>query len=216
MSTVPPGAESDAARIDRLERELEAVARRHRYFAMFAITFMLLVLIAIGGRVLALQRGRLSTDTNELFVRDQNGTIRASLIADEDDAVRFRLYDPAGKPRVTMVVTKDGIAGLGVNDANANTRAAMGMSEDQSYMFLNDKNVKPRIGMTIDKDGPAIDLADEGGKNRVRLSLVKDAGGLLLFDGNGKRRAEMTVDKEPAGVHLELKDENGKPVFSKP
>lgn len=214
MSTVPPGAESDAARIDGLEKELAAVARRHRYFAMFAITFMLLVMIALGGRVLALQRGRLSTDTNELFVRDQNGSIRASLMV-EDDGVRLRLFDQNGKSRVALVVTNEGVAGLGVNDTNANTRAAMGMIADQPYMFLNDNEGKPRIGLTTDKDGPTIDLA-EGGKSRARLASVKDVAGLLLFDGNGKRRAELTVDKEAAGAHLEIKDENGKPLFSKP
>lgn len=256
MSTVTPGAESDSARIDKLEKELAALTKRHRYLGMFSVTFMFLAVIALAGRALAFYQGRLYTEVNGLILRDSNGTARAILDTD-DGAVKFGLSDPSGRRRVSMLVNKEGVAGIGVNDEQDHTRVAMGMSEDQPSVYLNDANGKVRVGLTISNEGPMLGLADDSGKSRVELLMAKDSGGLLLFDEKSKRRAELFVDKEAGGVHLydaegkkrlvlftdknspmlrfkdandkdrvelgvvdgpvfQLKDENGKPLLSKP
>lgn len=198
MSSVTPGAESDSMRIDKLEKELATLAKRHRYFAMFGITFMMLAVIVFGGRALAIYQNRVLTESNEIVLRDRSGAARAHLAVD-DDAVRFRMFDPKGKGRVVMTVTNEGVAAIGICGDNEKARVALGMSEDQSTVFLNDTNGKARIGMIIDKEGPTIGIGDENGKDRAKIVMVKDAAGLLIFDGSGKRRAELAVDKESAG-----------------
>jgi len=80
---------------------------------------------------------------------------------------------------------------------------------------LLDDQLKVRAVLSTTKDGPAISMCDPNEKPRAQLTYSGDNPRLVLIDGDAKATINLSIPKI-LGPKIEITDENGNKVFSKP
>ncbi len=131
-------------------------------------------------------------------------------------AQEFRLIDAQGNPRAVLGMRADGGPGLAFLDKQGKSRAAIGLTEDQSSLALYDVDGHARVRITLQNDGGAgLALQDKNQKLRAALRLKADGTPSLSFsDADGKSRAaiETQADGSPL-LSLSNKEETGGAVL---
>jgi len=107
----------------------------------------------------------------------------------EGRAPMFIVRDDAGKRRLGVTVTRDGITSLLLSDGRGKTRSDLSVSKDAEPMLaLRDGAGNVRASMVLQKDGTcAFDLRDS--KGRPRLTIQVDERGqpaLVAWSETGK------------------------------
>jgi len=107
----------------------------------------------------------------------------------------FNLVDAEGKTRITISVSKDGYAGVGIWDGQGKKRVVLGVAKDGS---------------------PGISFYDGNERQRGGLGFsTAESGGLGLYDSEGRLRASLGLDdRSNAGLTVYGKD--GRPIRSIP
>lgn len=176
---------------EHLDRRLNRLERQNRILKWFVLMAGLAMVVA--GLLPGQAPANKTVEANSFILRDQNGTVRASLVM-EDGAPFFRLFDSAGRPRVVESVTVVG-AGLALLDATGKPRAALlaTLTGDPS-LSLFDEDGKPRSVMGVLDSGPGLALFDSSRKMRIGLEIqANGAPSVSVADANGKRRAVLSV-----------------------
>lgn len=80
-----------------------------------------------------------------------------------------------------------------VKDPEGKQRAALGLHEGCSGLWLYDANGNPRAGLTVlAKEGPSLALRDTDGRASVDICVDENGPTIRLFDANGKQEALVT------------------------
>ncbi len=135
----------------------------------------------------------------------QGGAPRA-VIAQE-----FRLIDAQGNMRASLAMRPDGGPGLVFADKQGKSRAAIGLSDDQSFLALYDTEGHARLRVTLLNDGSVgLTLQDKNQKQRSALRLQADGSPVMtLNDAEGKNRAALATESD-GNPALTLSNKEGK------
>jgi hypothetical protein len=194
MTSQTPDLAAVVERMEKLERELRVEKRRNRWLLVvvgLAAVGVVLAWTLANTTPTAQAQGAKVIRANQFVLEDENGMIRATLIASKDGP-GLAMFDQNGKNRVQLDMDKDGPA-----------------------LVMRDENGKNRIGLAATTEGPSVTMFDQNGKGRIILAASPVGPALRMFDQNGKDRATLGV-MDKGGSWLEMLDQNGKTIWSRP
>ena len=210
---------------ETLERRLKRLERDVRFFRW---TTVILVMVALMGVVMGLDRGDDKSigrfrqiDTGHLVIRDPDGQMRAWLGIAEGGP-RLVFFDTQGQQRIGVGMTRQGEPAMGIFDPGQNERAVFGIvdgwpglvlrdgqgkkraalfcREDWSSLFFYDRRETKRTGVGLYGEAAAVNLCDDRGADRAGLSADRKGTSLSFFDVGGRKRAGLGLlrEDEPA------------------
>ncbi len=150
------------------------------------------------------------------------------------------LYDPNQRPRAAIALRDDGPM-IRLEGDHERSHIALSCERNKrstissESLIIGDGGIA-RIALAVGKKGPYIRLLDEKTRTRAELLATQTGSGLALFDPEEQQRALFFQDDDDAvlivegknkkaGVQvyvkknaprIEILDENGKEVFSRP
>lgn len=167
------------ARVDRRLEALEAAHARARSMARFMAIGFGATLITLAVVLRTMFGGALSPAsllTEEVVLRDVDGTTRGRLGTDADGRVQFSLSDPAGRGRIRLTVLADGSPGVTISDSDARPRAVLGYLPDgTTSLVFADAQGTSRAVVGLEPDGSTHALfSDRGGRIRALVGVGSD------------------------------------------
>ncbi|HSJ13927.1 MAG TPA: hypothetical protein VK939_05900 [Longimicrobiales bacterium] len=190
------------ARADRRLDALESAHDRARWMArLMAIGFvatlltLAIVLITVFGGGGSLSAASLFTE--EVVLRDVDGTTRGRLGTDSDGRVQFSLSDRAGRGRIRLTVLADGSPGVTISDADARPRAVLGYLPDgTTSLVLADAQGTSRAVIGLEPDGATHALfSDRAGRIRALVGVGSD--GVPSVSVMEEKRGAQPADDTP-------------------
>lgn len=135
------------------------------------------------------RRAILSADENGPFLAFLNEEGKTDLVLEGGRKAPFLAFLRDEKIRLTVGLADNGLAAIGLLDANATVRIASAFGQDGTpTMFLADAEGSPRCALTVSSSGtPLLGLRGTDGKVRLSVTLDKDSRpSVRMFDGEGK------------------------------
>jgi len=179
------GHEMREAEIEKLERRLRALEQIHvqhertfrRWKRQRILVCACLPVVALAG---AADLRQSTIEAKEFVLRDDSGSMRASLAIRPDGTPGLGLFDKGGKVRLSLDMSADGDGSLNLHDASGNLRAAIAIRPDGT---------------------PGVGLFGNKGQARASLDVGPDgSSGVNVYNDEGTLRAAMAVraDTTPA------------------
>lgn len=157
--------------------------------------------------------GMRKTGRPGLWLRDQNGEVRACLAMNDSDGTPFLcLYDSTGSDELKLDTKEP--PGLYLYDQQ-NDRPRVGLSLDdsgRSMLTLRDRNDTVRAALVVFDSSSVLGLTDPNGKTRALLGVGYRSSSLCLSDSTDTTRADLKAS-DYAGPRLGLFDPHGKPTL---
>jgi hypothetical protein len=126
----------------------------------------------------------------EIALRFSDGRPGIGLqIVDGDPVIGLAANDGTGKPRLAIIVAKNGSSEIRILDKDQAVRASIGVAVDgRPAVAISDRNQMGRVGMGLEPGGaPELSFKDDQGRIRAAFSMGRDGRfAVLLLDANGK------------------------------
>jgi hypothetical protein len=174
--------------------------------------------IGASGAIAATHRASRTIKAERFVVVGSHGEERITLQVTKLGVADVALLDTHGRSRTELRVTPDGAAGLGFYNADGGKRLVLGLtSEDKAGLsvFSDGRQI---IGMSANKTGEmALTMYDpKSGLARAGLGLGADGSpALIMLDTEGKPRLQLGLSKDGNG-NLTTMDKSGKTVSALP
>jgi hypothetical protein len=227
MTEQAPEIRSILDRLDRLERQNEQLHRQNQRLKwawgallVFTLTFG----VACASRVsppappavAAATEGQPAkvVEAEKFVLKDSKGRERG-LFTSSSDATALMLMDPKNPEtvRAGLGVTHKGGPTITLYDGAGKERIRLTVVDLGPGLFLVKEDGKHAFGVVGGKEGTVLELAPPSGNSLIELAVSPDIQ-RLVFTRDRKLRAGMVVT--PDGPGLDLMDNEGKSVFSKP
>lgn len=199
-------------RLERLERELSNLKRRHRWLMVSAGLGLATVVSAwtwegavgpASAEQLVIRADTIRAST--FLVDNGQGEVRALLDANESEGARLVLLGSEGKVHAAFEVTGS-VPSVSLLDEAGAVRAGINV-EEHANVSLSDQTGRQRITLAAVAAGPKLQLTDSNGEVRAILGATDLGPGFNMYDKQGTLRGALGVVE--SGPALELRDEAG-------
>ena len=96
---------------------------------------------------------------------DEQGEIIAVLASSPDKRPNLLVFDPAGKPLISLGMNASGEPAFSLTSGKSNASVSLSLNEGQPALLLANKEGKARASVTLIMDGePVVALYDQDGK----------------------------------------------------
>ena len=173
-----------------IEQEVESLKRQLKRTRQFMATALIAgVAVMCMGQAKEKEAIIESITTKSLFIVDDQGKPRISLVVSDKDAI-VTIEDAEGKDALILHAGRNGETRVTLVDSKGGMKIAMASDADGTNSIrIADSERTPCIGLVVGSDNvAAIGVGKSNGKEGLMLQARKEFHGLIATDERGFRR----------------------------